>query len=326
MKRLPGFTLVELLVVIAIIGILVALLLPAVQAARETGRRSQCQNNLKQLALGTLQHELVHGHFPTGGWGWGWLGEPDRGFGRRQPGGWVYNILPFIEEEVLHELGAGGSTSIIRSTRAKMYQTPLAVMNCPSCRAPEAYPFMLGPTWIANSDTVTKVGRGDYSMNVGDIYLCELQYGPSTYAEGDDPSWSGWFTPVPLHDPKLYNGISYERSEVKLKQVTDGLSKTYMIGERTMDPLHYSDGTSGTDNSGLYSGFEDDHSSCAAVGPFQHTAGVLQDCRFGSAHTGVWNMAFCDGSVHTMSEEIADETHRRLGHRSDGLTIHDGTF
>ncbi len=104
-----GFTLVELLVVIAIIGILIALLLPAVQAAREAARRIECGNHLKQIGLGALNHHETHRHMPTGGWGWRWTGDPDKGFGKDQPGGWAFAILPFIEEQNLHDLGRGQS-------------------------------------------------------------------------------------------------------------------------------------------------------------------------------------------------------------------------
>ena len=92
-----GFTLVELLVVIAIIGILIALLLPAVQAAREASRAASCRNHLKQMGLAALNVESAHGHFPSGGWGWEWAGDPDGGFGDRQPGGWYYNVLAYLE-------------------------------------------------------------------------------------------------------------------------------------------------------------------------------------------------------------------------------------
>ncbi len=115
-RSLPGFTLVELLVVIAIIGILIALLLPAVQAAREAARLLQCKNNVKQMALACLSHEETHGHLPASGWGYRWAGDPDKGFGSDQPGGWHYNILPFMEQATLHDLGKGLSDAQRRET------------------------------------------------------------------------------------------------------------------------------------------------------------------------------------------------------------------
>ncbi len=125
-----AFTLVELLVVIAIIGILVALLLPAVQAAREAARRSQCVNNLKQMSLGWLNHVDANRFMPTGGWGWSWTGDPDRGFGLSQPGGWTYNILPFIEETNLHDLGKGAPQAAKNTAAAVRISTGLPIFYC----------------------------------------------------------------------------------------------------------------------------------------------------------------------------------------------------
>jgi prepilin-type N-terminal cleavage/methylation domain-containing protein len=103
-----GFTLVELLVVIAIIGILVALLLPAVQSAREAARRAQCQNHLKQIGMAFLLHENTHKILPCAGISPWHVGDAMRGRAKKQTGGWMYNILPYIEEQSLYDLTNDG--------------------------------------------------------------------------------------------------------------------------------------------------------------------------------------------------------------------------
>ena len=104
-SRRVGFTLVELLVVITIIGILAGLLMPAIESVREAGRRASCANNVKQMALACLAHESKNGFFPTSGWGWEFAGDPNLGFTRRQPGGWHFNILPYLGLDTLHNMG-----------------------------------------------------------------------------------------------------------------------------------------------------------------------------------------------------------------------------
>ena len=199
-RSLHGFTLVELLVVITIIGILMGMLLPAVNAARESGRNAQCKNNLKQLGAACLAHEQAHGFFPTGGWGWSWAGDPDRGYGDQQPGGWIYNILPHADMSPLHDLGftpstmygwsgnvIPGSTPLSKSAAAlQLIATPWPLTNCPTRHRPPTYNNGWGLFLLGNENTKAglTVARTDYAISCGTADQDITYYGGVTLSGG----------------------------------------------------------------------------------------------------------------------------------------------
>ena len=331
MRNRHGFTLVELLVVITIIGILIGLLLPAVQSAREAARRLQCSNHLKQLALASLTHESAHGYFPTGGWGWELVGDPDQGFGLNQPGGWVYNVLPFIEQQALRDLGSGITDASSRKLAlTKLSETPLSVLHCPSRR--RAVNTLVKTHWNPfNANFTAKVAKTDYAINAGNPAGTDIFVGPRSLPEGMAPSyWTGDNIYNQSTVEKNHNGISYQRSMVTMAEVRDGSSNTYLIGEKYLNPECY-DGVTSTyydtgDNEAVFGGYNRDFHRSTAHRAFQDQGGVYQVYAFGSAHSGAFNMSFCDGSVRSISYSIDAEIHRRLGVRNDGLPVDASAF
>ena len=308
-----GFTLVELLVVIAIIGLLVALLLPAVNAAREAARRATCKNHLKQIGLAAQLHVDAHGYLPSGGHTWYSVGDPDLGFGKTQTGGWIYSLLPFMEEGVLHDAGSGLSGAAKSAAIAEVVQTPIAIMNCPSRRSPGVWvPWQAenGNVWTGSfgrpemSFTVTELARSCYAVNAGS----QINWGST--------------------DPDVMNGVSHRFSEIRLKQITDGTSKTYFAGEKNVQADRYTLNDPPGDNGPMYCGHDADtarHTAVAPNGaklpPLPDVIGLSTVLSFGGPHPGGLNMAFCDGSVDFIAFNIDELIHRDQGNRHDGNVL-----
>lgn len=309
-----GMTIVELLVVITIIGLLLALLIPAVQAAREAARRVECSNQLHQIIVAIQSHEDTYGHIPTNGWGFKWVGNPDRGSGPRQPGGWAYCILPYLEHQNLRNLGARENPAEQRASLAILLQTPVTLFKCPT-RGPVALFQNDVKTSPINADWVEYVARTDYAINEGDLHI-KTNAGPSSLAEGDS---SAYVWP----NTSQANGVSYVRSQVSFGEVRDGLSNTYFVGEKYVflkDYLTIND--AGYDQS-LYTGADLDTNRAAEDRPAwdgDDMSHLPNDGArlFGSAHPQAMNMAFGDGHVARVNYNIDLQTHRNLGNRFDG--------
>jgi prepilin-type processing-associated H-X9-DG protein len=276
---------------------LVSLLLPAVQAAREAARRAQCTNNLKQIGLGCLNCESAVTHMPAGGWTFLFVGHPDFGTGRGQPGGPCFNILPYVEAAPLYNVQAhitSGSTSPTESQAAlSMVTTPLAAFICPSRRAVQAFTLTdTGGTsgshfgnWICdgthghwmsrNASGATSagiaVGRTDYCGNGGPAYawigelLNDATY--STTAQslaGTNPDTAKAAIDAGTYDALIKKltgwnyGIFGNFSVITMGQISDGTANTYLFGEKYINPDNYLNGMDTGDECCLYVGSDED--------------------------------------------------------------------
>jgi prepilin-type N-terminal cleavage/methylation domain-containing protein/prepilin-type processing-associated H-X9-DG protein len=277
----PGFTLIELLVVIAIIGVLIGLLLPAVQKVRDAAARLQCQNNLKQIGLAFHNHHDQLLYFPTGGWDWWYTPTYVNGtpvVGEYQQAGWGFQILPYIEQDNVWKAGAVVAVG-----------TPIKTFFCPARRGPQTLVFT-DPAYQGGTPTTTA--------------LCD--YAASNWEE---------------------TGIVRYRHPTRMADITDGTSNTLLAGDKRLNRANLGQPQK-DDDTGYASGFDADviRATTRPPLPDYNAPSGDGDLRFGSSHTGVFNVVFADGSVHSLSYAISPDTFRYLGAEADGQVINSSDY
>jgi prepilin-type N-terminal cleavage/methylation domain-containing protein len=336
--RPKGFTVIELLVVVAVLGALAAILLPAIQAARESARRVQCQNNLRQIAMGVELHHDAHSMYP-----------PARLVSRPVPGEttcgetaatWLVRILPFVEYQDLYSLWDVYASWHQHTAPARTSGVPLFL--CPSRRTVDkaltAREFSESRTKVfiaacgcrfpmTTTNTISVRGTAtDYAGNHGDL-------SPGATGAASDFYFGGNGTGVIIGSrprcverqvvkssvPKTEIQAAGWLDRVRHKDVPDGLSMTFLVGEKHVPAAKLSqfpeDGPA----------FDGDHfpaaSRVAGVGAPLARGPTDEDpasvITFGSAHRGICNMAMADGSVRPFSVHTSTRTLAEYAHRSN---------
>jgi prepilin-type N-terminal cleavage/methylation domain-containing protein len=304
-KPHPAFTIVELLVVIAIIGILVALLLPAVQAAREAGRRTECLNNLKQIGLAAHNHLDTYRMFPTAG-AFPWKDSPlyhpkhkstlpgggvNEGYGP----GWAFQILPFLEQQPVYD--AAKSVGNVLQTR----QLPISYYFCPTRRRP------------------TEV-NGNFLMDYASATPADIG---SNFNDITNQYWRGQVWSVPQN--AAYLGLFVRSGKNRYStdaSAIDGLSNVLCVGEKWVHANRYLSGD-WHDDCGWTDGFDPDIVRYTGVLPLRDKqTGASYNCyQFGSAHPGGMNFVMGDGACRTIRFSVELDVFNALGHTQDGATI-----
>jgi prepilin-type N-terminal cleavage/methylation domain-containing protein/prepilin-type processing-associated H-X9-DG protein len=322
-----AFTLVELLVVIAIIGTLIALLLPAVQAARESGRRAQCANNLHQIGVACGAHMEALGAFPNGGYGPACprtlLNGAPAPYDKQQ-WSWGYQILPYTDQQALW-------SNLNDKTVAS---TPIAFYFCPSRRRPVA---LIGGIW---QDTAFNYPRGmtDYAGNAGvtaglDTASDDGDYGDSDGLVDGVVVRQGWARPNGASGSAVQIPATSTPGSTPISEasITDGMSNTLLVGEKRMNINYCTTQCQPDDNDGYVGGFQDDVVRWGAFTPAPDWQGPLaaqpasfatlapNDYQFGSSHPGAAQFVFCDGHVLGIHFKVDAGVFMQASRRNDGV-------
>jgi prepilin-type N-terminal cleavage/methylation domain-containing protein len=312
-NRGAGFTLVELLVVIAIIGVLVGLLVPAVQSAREAGRRIACSNHVKQIALAFHSHVSSHQILPDGGEQF-WVHRSMSGGRPRtaphQNWSWPYQILPFMEQE---------STWLI-SDDSVISGLAIDTYFCPSRRSPQVIEYDAGPGWPS------RFGAIDYAANGG------TDDGPTGIGYAGNCGWgmlgNGRDAPV-VRRP---DGSAYRSGPVRLAQLVDGASKTLLLGEKclnigllgqdqTDDTLGWCEGWDWDSiRWGYFQPAADWNDSNASL---KHAGNFALHSSFGSSHPQAFVAANCDGAIRQVRFDVDLDVFKAMCSRNDGRVVSD---
>ena len=314
-----GFTLVELLVVIAIIGVLIALLLPAVQKVRESAKQVECKNNLKQIGTAFLNHLSEHGYFPPGGKTTGGPNFDQAGvpaFGKNQKGGWGYVILPYLEAGNTYRGGGAPTASECSKTVVK---TPNKVFFCPSRRNPMVIDYHGG---ISPSGFLTDMGLSGSAV----IQTALCDYAGSN-DNNDDSHLSNGIVQMTWGQT---NGVDNWNNRVRHFDVTTGLSNALVVGDKRLNLARLGQEEQ-DDNQGYSVGFDQDTLRQTNKKPeWDYTmSGGYSDSghqEFGSSHFNGFNAVFADGSVHVISYNITVAVLIQLGDIKNGAPIPAGDW
>ena len=356
-KGQSGFTLVELLVVIAIIAILVSLLLPAVNSAREAARRTQCMNQVRQFGLAILNHESATRKFPSGGVEpWPRIedySQAGKAFGAGKQGlSWAFQILPYMEEDAVHGI----------ATTEQIQDTPVGTFFCPSRRPPTqskgtADQADFGPAWLMDYAAVVpgpsrvQMVQQNIPANVADRIFdedppfgCKLGFGfwgVRGYSNDFGPqpktelgsNYVGFFGMI-IRSSYLVDRDSGQVTNlgygplISTGKVKDGLSKTALITEKRLITNPGNDDPA-NDDRGWSDGWDlDTLVNCLCPPSPDAPKDVFEnmgmsrgnDFTAGSRHDGGMNTVFGDGSVRFITYEIEVEIWNSAGNRNDGAT------